>query len=558
MQASKSSSKIILLIIITFLGLVSCKSQPNKSLLEIDKSTVLEEHNLPLPKYVMSLNIQKIVEIDHKPYLYAYFFPLFSLYVYDIQKDTIAYKIPLKFGLRDFNVFNKDSILLLNNSDNNDSTLMVINSKGEIKKVFPLHYPNLISSQYPDSILIPQQNQIYVTSNMILADNKIFLAFYYYYYGLKGYQKHYPIIGYYDLKKDTLIVNNDIWYPELKEGKYFKEELYSPGIILNNKGNIIISFQYTPTFYEWDFKRNILKTHCVASQFVDTIKYSKSLFANYDDYRLEYNYTSFYCLFDYSTDHNLYHRGVVLEDKNKAKSLFLSIIIDSAYQYKGETFYEDNIHTGIIYKDLSYEVFIKNGRLKLIFFKNTYKPYNKNNIKKKIDDEYARQFEEKKKEVCTIVENYNINYQYQPNDIIKYLRKKHNIKDSSFVVTILNNSGCPPCNDYVLTFIQMNQATLFTMEKPLYVMYANENSTALEIEGIFNEYNITDRSHTICENSKIFKNFNPHPYNNPRLVLVRNNKVIFDEIYFPDKLDELALKILEYYGLEPTNKSSKE
>ncbi len=552
MKNSFFKSLIFFTIILFF---ASCKTYETKQI-DISGYDVIKEFRFHLPPHAVSFNIAKIVEIDNKPCLLAYFYPLSSIYIYNLETDTVIHKIPLKIQLESISFINKDSIWVFgysNQNFNHDSCLMVINFDGIIKHNYPLYNPNIISTRYPDSTLIPYKNEIWpstLSNELIVMDKKIFLSFEYCYYGIRSYKKHYPLVGYYDLNKDSLIVNNNIWFPYLKEGMYYDKSYYSANLNLNSKGNILISFPYTSTFYEWNYKRNTLETHRVSSQFMDSIMPSKTLFEDDDIYNIDHPSFGIYGHnIIYNKKENLFIRQAVLPEKKYGKYNPTTILFDGSYNYLGESIKKHKFITGV-YKDMFLLSGFENsfGYIKLVKF--NYKPFNKNQIVNQLDSISKSFIENSNKEFCKISGSNTIDKSYKPEYIINYARQMQGIKDTSFVLAIINSEACPACNKHLLQFIAINQAFLFgKRKKPFYLMIVKELSTTNEIKKTLESYNINDFKFIKFDTTTTYKQFHPFSFDNPRLVLISNNKVISDTIYLPNNLDDFIEKTLKYYGM---------
>ncbi len=554
---------VISIWILLIIGLVRCHSQTEKNLIELDKPKILEEHILNLPTGATSLNVAKVFEVDGKPHLFVRTYPFYTIFVYDLSTDSLVKEIKIrKLSLLDFEFINKDNILLFGSSSNgeNDSTLRIINYSGEIKRVYPLIHSNIISSKHPVSELCKNGDEIYPYT-MAKIQDKIFLTFRHSYYGYKGYRIKHPIIGYYDLKNDTLIMNHNIWYPNLKDGVYYKWNMYETYLSINQRGNIVISFQYTPTFYEWNYKMNKLDTHSVCSQFMESIPYSEKLYNNddvYNDYRY-YNgaYLQIKSI-NLSDSQNIYYRDILLPVKKYGEMKYLRVFFDENYKYIGESLIGINDLQVQKYKNTIVFTTIENGNIVVRFTKQAFKSFNKEKLRERLDSIAKAKFEtetKEKKELCNIIGNNSDNFEYKTNDILKYINKTQNIVDTSFAIAIMNKNGCGSCNDYLLDFIMNNQGILYNFnDKPFYVLYVDENSTINAIFDYLGTYKIFDKNHTKGDTSKIYKRFHPFSMYNPRLVIISKNRVIFDEIFMPDEMEQCARKIFDYYGLEVDKK----
>jgi hypothetical protein len=394
-------------------------------------------------------------------------------------------------------------------------------------------------------------------STIVRVDDKIFISFRYSHYGFKGYSTKHPIIGYYDIKKDTLMMNQKIWYPELNDNRYYKSEMYDAYLSLNHKGNIIISFPYTPTFYEWNFNSDQIVTHTVNSQFMVPIPYSDTLYNNDREYHNWMFYNGLYSemkLINISDSSKIYYRDILLSSIKYGEYNYLRVLYDENYKYLGESLIGISELHAQTYKNKHVVTTIEKGEIIVRFTKQKFKPFNKKELKKKLEliikDKIENEINEKK-ELCNIVGERTIKYEYQRDDIIKYLNKSHDIKDTSCAVLIVNKMGCGTCNDYILRFMKNNQGVLYNIkDRPFYLLYIDESATTQEIYQYLSTYVIFDKKHTKADVSKIYSKFHPFAMYNPRLVLVSHNKVFYDEVHLPDEMEQCARKIFDFYGIE--------
>ncbi len=560
-QLSLKLLAIICFVNFYFIGNVNSQTNLKNNYIELDSNQVLEEHKLDLPLGTISLNFSDVFDVDGKPMFFAYLYPQKSLFIYDLANDSLVREISShNLEITKVEYFESDSIMIYGYplyTPNNDSVIRCININGEIKHVYPVFHPNIVSSKKPPELLVDDKNEMYPDPKFIY-DNKIFMTFNYPYYGLKGYSKKHPIIGYYDIAKDSLITIGDIWYPNLKEGVYYKRRFYKPDIALKENGNILISFSYTPLFYEWNYKTNKWSTHFVASNFVPSIPNFTTLFKNEDEYNDQsYNEGYVYGVnsLKYSTDKSqpnaVYSRSFLLPSLTIKGRKVVNVFYDENYRYCGEGLQFMPKKT---YKRDYVNSYISKGKIVVRFVKPTFKPYNeialiaKLDSVKKIDIENDKS---KNNELCAIAGKNQSLFTYQKNDIISFLQKTQQIQDTSFAIAIINKSGCGPCNEYVLQFLKENQIVFFNIKTcPFYLLYVSEDGTMEDVETYLDWYRLFDKKHVKKEITSLYQNFNPHREKNPRLVIVSNNSVIFDEDYLPNNLEQFPSKIIDYYGLE--------
>ena len=402
------SNKIkIIFCFFLFVGINQVLSQVenNPNLLELDSNIVLEEHKLDLPIGAISLNFSNVFEVDGKPMLFAYCYPLQYIYIYDLTKDSLIHKIyPHNLGVRKIDYINNDSIMLYGYplyNFNNDSIIRCLNINGDIKHIYPVFHPNIASSRNLPEQLFDDKIAIFPDPQFIYG-NKMFMTFEYPYYGLKGYQKKYPIIGYYDMEKDSLITIDHIWYPYLKEGMYYKKRFYKPYIALKENGNILISFSYTPTFYEWNFKTNKLSTHFVTSKFMPAIPYSSMLFKSEDEYN-DNSYkegticgvSSFKIKTDKIHPDYIYSRSFLLPSISIRGGKSICVYYDENYRYCGESMGGMPIRN---YKGDYASSYISKGKIVVHFYKSTFKPYNEIALIAKLNSIKKNEIEKEKKQ----------------------------------------------------------------------------------------------------------------------------------------------------------------
>lgn len=557
----KNARSVFVLLLFVNINPIQSQNSSKTNYIELDSNKVLEKHILDMPTSTISLNMAKYYEVDETPMAFVTFYSNPYIHLYNLNKDSLKHRIyQNNIAILDMEYFNNDSIMVYGYplfDFNCDSVIRCIDINGVIKHVYPLHHPNIITSKNPPDSLLPNKAEIYPKPQFIY-DNKIFMSFEYGYYGLKGYSKKYPIIGYYDIEKDTLITIDNIWYPELKDGVYYKRRFYRPTIALNKKGYILISFSYTPTFYEWDSKTNKLDTHVVASKYVTPIPFSTVLFNNedeYDDNSFKEGQVGSILPRKYSTNFTnpdyVYARSFLLPTFNVRDNKPLYVYYDENYNYCGEALMKSPV--GKETKRGYFSSNMSKGKLIISFLSPVFKVFDEKAFVAKMDSVLAVDLvkeKNKKKEICEIAGGNKEFFNYQKNDIIKYLQKTHQILDTSFSVVILNKGGCGPCNDYVLQFLEYNKMVFFNIStKPFYLLYVNENGKIEDVEIYLDGYRLYEKNHVKMDVSHLYKSFHPSTVMNPRLVLVSNNQVIHDNVYLPNEMETLVDGLLKYYGL---------
>lgn len=550
-----------ILILITFLTF-SCQTVKEK--ITIKQILVKEEIKLPLPKgNVLSVNQIQIIKENGKTLLFVYFFPQNKIFVYDLKKRTLIHQIPIYRNLSEINNFryiNNDSIWVFGSHSlryNYDSSLMVVNYYGVIKHIYPFYnnffvslktYPKL----YCDSVNAIDKaaiDTVLFTINdgcpeNLIVDKKVFFTTIAGNIGRKSHLPQLPIVGYYDLEKKEVKLNDQIYYP------YFSDSLFYPNGNLyyypvywsvSPQNKILLSFCYTPTIFEWDYINNNLKTHRVKTQLIDTI------YPLLKPTESDNDTTAIYYHLFYAKNLKMYLRFAMLSNNYGNKRIV--IFSDKNFNYLGEAIIELNEMPRYVFEDNFVSTSISGDSLTLKFFKYEFKHLDINTIKKQLDSTYIALRERKEKEMCKITGN-DEDISYSSKRFLHYL-KDFEIIDSSFAVIVLSKNGCHSCNEYISKTIAMNQQVFFNLKKkPFYLLYVDEDDLIQTAKHILNEYEINENSHLKIDTTKIYKNYNPFNNENPRLVLVENNQIISDTVYMPDNLETLVERLLKFYGLE--------
>lgn len=558
------TNKFLIALIIIYIGcLSSCTSQlkQDPKLICLAKPIINEEHVLKIPNGVISLNLIKVFEIEKKPFLFAYFYPKSSIYIYDLTLDSLYKEIQIKdySTLNNIEFFNNDSIMLYGscNNNSNDSAIRCININGTIKHVYPLYHPYFISSKQPIRKDASIKKGIIYPHAQFIHDKKIFITFDYPYYGTMGYHFKYPIVGYYDLIKDSLFMNQNIWYPDIDNNMYYTQYLfYKHSITLSENGKVLISFSHTPKIIEWDFKTNKTKVYSIDSKFstpIPSVNKIQNETSEYDNFNTDNGlYVPDICFLN-DNNSRIYYRELFLPSKKFGDNIILRVFFDANFNYLGEMIVNGDQYYNV-YKNKHYSCTINKGRLILRFIKPRFEKFEENELKSTLDSLAKIEISRKKNidlNLCKITDNKSKTFTYEKNDIIKYLKKEHQIQDSSYSIAILNKNGCGPCNQHVLQFLKINQEIFFNIKsRPMYLLYVDEKGSIDDIEAYLDGYMLFDKKHVKKDISSLYSNFHPYIDLNPRLVLVSNGKVSHDNIYLPDDLSKFAEDLMKYYGLK--------
>ncbi|NSW45915.1 MAG: hypothetical protein HPY79_08900 [Bacteroidales bacterium] len=513
--------KIIIIFLIIVCGCNHITNNKN-SILIIDDIIINEKHNIKFSG-VNSICVQAYGD----SILITYYPDNNNIIIYSLKNDNAIDTLKFnEFYINSFKYINDDSIWIYGDYNYNQGCLFLLNKTGKIKQKFPLF--DSIKWAYPiinDFIII--NNKILFTLSPI-DKNKI----------LKK-----PVIGYLDLKKNKIILNNNCTYPFLTQNTYYPNgnfDYYFIGLRYFRKNMAIVSFRYTPFYYIWDIESNNLKLKKLKCQFIDTIPS--------ETHPVEVNSDlPMYGEVWYSPKSEMFFR--VVRFSKSYNNLLLYVYADKYGNYMGESlinnYYCDDLKTNGRFNLFSE----KNQILTLINANFIFKKKNVSNIL----DTLKNIKNHTENEYCKINKQNVIN---DSKNIREYLKNKFNILDSSFSVIFINNYGCGSCNKNILRFITINKNVLFKINNsPFYLIFINENSNINSIisanENIINN---NTQKRIKFDTSQLYSRFHPYLYFNPRLVLVKNNKIVSDTIYMPDNLNLLIERLLKFYNFDVEEK----
>ena len=124
----------------------------------------------------------------------------------------------------------------------------------------------------------------------------------------------------------------------------------------------------------------------------------------------------------------------------------------------------------------------------------------------------------------------NLNKSDYSLQLINYLNEKTFISDEDYtLVTIYIGSGCHTCQEKILEFINHNVNVL--NQTPLYIILTAHNASQLNKE-IKVYSNLNEFENIILDTTGVVKNLNNTGILlNPRITIVKDNKISMDSIY---------------------------
>ncbi len=531
------------------------------TVLSIKKIQNIRRISLPLPQdNIVSLNRYEFIEQGDTSYLIAYFYPVMKLYVYNITSRKITKEIPLYKNLAGVNTFHyiaPDSIWIFGYSSlhyNYDSSLMVINEQGTIKHIFPLYHPYFVTLKtYPDlyaDVNALDENGLdtvlfvnnLMNSENFIFDNKIFFSTTPANIGKHPLTKQLPIVGYYDLKQKKVVLNNNISYPFHDKKRFYPTTpyfYYSVYLSKSHRNTILLSFPYTKTIIEWDYKTGKIFYHNqLKSLLIDTIySYREPLITRPDSLH-------YWGKIIYKKQLNKYVRYALLSQRNQNAMIY--IFADTNLNYLGEAFIPKGY--GITtFKSKFVTPYIAGGHLSIRYYEYLFGNINPDRLFRQKDSllQAYQLFHEK---VCKIVGKKSP-ASYKAEYLFNYLRNRYMVKDSSFVLVVVNRNGCHTCNERILKNLGLNQKAFEKNPKPVYLLYVAESIPREHVVKYLKGYGFRINRHILIDTTALYNEVHPFSSVNPRAVFVENGKVLSDTVYMPQKLDLLYDRFINFYHL---------
>lgn len=554
----KKNIKILLGLIILSSISISCQEiNLNKSNTPFLTQSKSHEIVLPLPQgQVYSSNIEQFITIEDSLHILVYYYPKSYICDYNIISKKLVRKIPIPlhmYEIGNFNYLNEDSILFLGDSGykyNNDSAIVLSNSKGDLKEILPLHHPKIISSfsfpqfiSYPedtslnnsnfDSIIFPYSPPTY-RPNSINMFERIYLIFLNSRIGRSKNIKPFPIVAYYDYQNKKLNTSDKIWFPSWKPNKYYPNENYRCDMSTTVGNKLLISFKNSSLVYRTDADLNVIDTLDIKSEFIKITESADYPFN--DDSDVKY---PFYGSIFYIPQNKMYMRAAYLSPNIKT-----AIFTDENFNYLGESIF--NSYISMINDDGIWSWKIKGDSVYYTAWNFNLGTYNHEYLEAQIDS--LRQSEIKKGSVCATESIFKEN----AKSLSIYAQKEFGIKDSTFSLIVINNDGCPSCVDYVMRFLSINKNVLFHLKKkPLYLVYRKGDEYQSTLKRVLKQYNLDETQRIFIDTTYKYNLYNPFSDNsNPRLFLYKDQKMILDTIYNPNDLEDLPNQILNFYELD--------
>jgi len=505
----------------------------------LDKKIVL-----PIPDEVRNSSLYlntypyKIKFIENEQQLLAVFYGFNTLYFYDLNSLKIINKVQLNntFNFDNVEYINKDSIFIFCSGVDKyfyDTSIVVINDKGIIKHSFGINQKGVISSKtynlnnLNDSIYMNALFPLF-TSNNVLFQNRAYFIYNISHENFIRSKGLLPIIGYYNFDKKAAFKKN-ISYPVSNSLLVFN---YPENILKVNfsfepqNKEMFVSFSFSPYVYKMDVEKNETRLILMPSKLIDTSSV-------YLENTNPQNNLFIYGRVNYISELNKYIR---INSRKINDSIYKSIsTYDKNFNYLGEKLisYKMNIEN-----DHYFYAGIINDKLVVEQYKSCEIDY----ASQKLDNDLKLLPKtDTKNETC----NANQNKEKSQKEFIQYLSQK-NIKPSTALILVLHDMGCGSCNEYLLKTLSINSFLLKLKTNPLHLIYLTDKIDLAKsyMKKLNIEPYIIDSPHN-------YNPYHPFKYFNPRLVLIKDKKIISDTIYMPDQLELLLERLMNFYGAKP-------
>ncbi|MDR2834981.1 MAG: hypothetical protein LBV69_02090 [Bacteroidales bacterium] len=502
--------------------------------------------------------------VDYDNFDYAYIDSIETLIVYhmpgklsfyDINKGEKYHEIKGFLGhletLESFKYINKDSIILICKTSNwnreNDilpvnelAKIYLVNYEGQKLKDYIFDIDELINYN-KDSISISKIFPFTTNLRVNMIGNKIFLLAHTAGQSvLGGKEYNEPVICCYDLETEELMVSNSIHHPYLKEEVFYPGSYNSIQNCATSKGFPVMRFFYSSDVFEWDYKNDKAIKHNVKSRLLDTIM------AFPDQYCHHENLDGCYDIVLYNSYQKLYYFGFWLSSRLSGdNSISTCIVTDENFNFITEIIKPRIFEHSVFYNEDAVVCWTLNDSIFV-----SYSKMQKTNIS------FEKQIDSIKNVIKTNKDSYKKQIEKYlkgetKNSLINYLKTNKEVKDSNYCVfTVFAQSGCPSCREYPLKIINEN-IPIFNLV-PLYLLITGENNNMVnkELSGM----QLKELKNILLDTVGIVNNL---PFQtsikNPRLTIVKNNKVVLDSIYgnfdietklLPTLFENLGLKVI--------------
>ena len=514
--------KFLILFFLSAFLLIGCFSR--KQTVQLQLNTV-KEYTLPVHDFDGQFRGMQLINDS----LLAIGFRNGNIPIYNLHNNTLVNELTkykrAHLNMFAYNIINWDSIYVFNNFSMNicpkqDSTLLIINAKNELKKAYLFNFINLVDCEkglYEYSYYF----HLLGAKPLILFGDKVFLLLDHPDKDDSKFDTSYnnaiSLGALMDINTSEITPIKGLQYPFLNNYSY-PEKYKGCYISASHNGNPILSFRYTSLFYEYDIKTEKLIPHYFKSDIIDTI-YPNQHFKNPEAQnqfilgRIMYNPAN-----------KTYYR-TAFKDSSFVLSMF-----DTTYNMIAE---------GVSKIPLTQYIF-RNNHIIAIDYPKTISSEHSIYL-----NEYEITFSNKKvAEKVASTKKLKLN---QKKDIKHFLKEHHINKNSNQIVLILpTDYSCDACLNSSLNFCKLSEEALTSGNFNIIYVADNKMKLAKHLKE-------TKMTHTSIKseitNLNSYNNYHTEKYYNPRLIVIKDKEVVLDKIYNPSEMQEMQMNIDKYYHL---------
>lgn len=501
--------------------------------IKIAELKLIRNFELPIenPKYNVP-NDEQILETDTGTFLILTFHNYSKIFVYDLEKEKKVDEIPLsKPDLRSFYYLNPDTIFLFysphsNLYYNHDSSLVMINQKGKIKKAYSWKDAPVWCTEkertYEDSI----SYAFLYFQKLAYSHGKIMMPF------IASSQKMFgdslfitdkrANVGLFDTKADKFTPLQQVPYPALTGKFYYPYTMRQKLLCTTHNEEFLISYQYTPEMYHYSQKTNKIDKVCLKSTVLDSIlpfyepeipagyKVPEYFGIRYDKYRNNYiRYVAF---------QPIYGKGTF-------------IVADTNFNFVAEGMHPKGTGTFVFSEKyiLAYNMQATSqaeGKIVFSAYELGYRNGTNQELIKKLKAENQKNQENR-------------------NNLAKFYKNELYIEEKNYTVTtIVWQTLCHSTVDFVLRHYQANEKGY--KNNNVYLVVATDNPEQVKAE-LTQDYSLNpdSLSNILLVSSAKYLPYHTFSEMAPRISIVRNNKLVSDTIYVaPTQITEDMQDIL--------------
>lgn len=455
---------------------------------------------------------------------------------YDVAKQQEYHSVPLLKTRRIlmFDYINKDSILVfyenqcLENSYSEEGetildteNLQLLNYWGESKICTYNFDKNDFSDSLQQTDIIPFQ--LRYNTRIPSVKEKYFFTTNYSERNILGASEEeshiYPVFCYYDLLSKKVKISKSVKFPYFGDSIFYDTRLPKIRYCLSSNNLPLIRFFYSSDVFEWDYNKDIVKRHSIKSRIFDTI-YSLAT-AQTAPEALAAMYSDIY----YDPYNERYYSALMITDYFIGTIRVMAAAYDKDFNYLGEIL-ESNYglaNMPIFTEKYIIDYFYSNDSIFLYYSTlnktdKALQPYI-DSVKNEINKSYSKGEYAYKR------------FKGSKNPLISFLQstkvKKKNEKDY-VLLTIYESGACPYCKDLVKQIISQNNDVFAGL--PFYLILSGSKDRVLA-----GSYETFEKLKFIQDTAGIAEQlaYKEGKYSmlNPRLTVVKDNKIVFDTIY---------------------------